>query len=213
MIEMVSLGAIERGVGPGRSERRDALANRELILTIAERLFAEKGAANVCMSEIAQAAGVGKGTLYRRFANKGELCLALMDNQLREFQDRMLARMQVMTSQEVGPLAQLSEFLDSLIQFNQVHSLLLHEVQQHSPQISADQVSRPHYWQYLTVYGLLQLAMRQGEIPAGLDTPVLAEALLAPLTPFTFRYQLDVLAFSPERISAMLQRLVAGLRS
>ena len=213
MAEILSLGAIETGAGPGRSERRDAIANRELILAVAERLFTEKGVAAVCMSEIAQAAGVGKGTLYRRFANKGELCLALMDNQLREFQDRMLTRMKVMTAQEKGPLAQLSEFLDSLVQFNQVHSPLLHEVQQHPLQIPADHISRPHYWQYLTVYGLLQLAVRQGEIPAGLDTPVLAEALLAPLTPFIFRYQLDVLGFAPERISAALQRLVAGLRA
>lgn len=196
---------------PGRGQRRDAIANRELILQVADKLFAERGVSQVCMSEIAQVAGVGKGTLYRHFANKGELCLTLMDNQLRDFQDRMLARMKVMTTQQKGRLGQLTEFLDSLVQFNLIHMPLLQEVQQHDLNISAEDMSRPHYWEYLTVYGLLEGAMRQGEIPAGMDIPVLAEMLLAPLIPFTFRYQLEVAGFTPERISAALRTIVAGL--
>lgn len=196
---------------PGRGQRRDAIANRELILQVADRLFTERGVSQICMSEIAQVAGVGKGTLYRHFANKGELCLALMDNQLRDFQDRMLTRMQVMTSQGEGRLGQLSEFLDSLVQFNLIHMPLLQEVQQHNLNISAEDMSRPHYWEYLTVYGLLQAATRQGEVPAGMDIPVLAEMLLAPLIPFTFRYQLEVAGFAPERISAALRTIVMGL--
>ena len=86
------MGADER-----KSERRDAAENREHILRIAESLFAEQGVASVNMADIAKAAGVGKGTLYRRFANKGELCLALMDDQFREFQDIMLDRFRQLT--------------------------------------------------------------------------------------------------------------------
>jgi len=37
------------------------------------------------MQEIARAAGVGQGTLYRRFANKGQLCMALVDTQMSDF--------------------------------------------------------------------------------------------------------------------------------
>jgi len=112
-----------------RQERSDAAANRALILETAGKLFASKGAAEVGMADIAEAAGVGKGTLYRRFANKGELCLALMDSQMREFQDNILARLRQMTINGAPRLAQLTSFLEALVYFSDAHLPMLCEVQ------------------------------------------------------------------------------------
>src|SRR5207244_11478218 len=61
-----------------RPERRDATEHRRRILEVARRLFAERGVAAVSMHQIAIAAGIGQGTLYRRYAHKGELSMDLL---------------------------------------------------------------------------------------------------------------------------------------
>ncbi len=63
-----------------RAMRRDAVQNRERLLAAARELFAEQGF-EVTLDDIARHAGVGVGTAYRRFANKGELLDALFAEQ------------------------------------------------------------------------------------------------------------------------------------
>jgi len=60
--------------------RRDAVRNRERLLAAARELLAEEGF-EVTLDDIARHAGVGVGTAYRRFANKGELLDALFAEQ------------------------------------------------------------------------------------------------------------------------------------
>src|SRR5262245_32542619 len=88
--------------------RADALKNRALLLETAHRLFAEQGVENVSMTAIADAAGVGKGTLYRHFENKADLCHALLDQETRDLQERSLRRLQNMGD----PLDDLAWFLE-----------------------------------------------------------------------------------------------------
>jgi len=71
-------------------ERADAARNRLRVLAAAERLYAQRGVARVTMDDIAAAAGVGKGTLYRRFVDKGGLAVALLDERERELQQQIL---------------------------------------------------------------------------------------------------------------------------
>ncbi len=78
------------GVGVVR-ERADAARNRLRVLSAAERLFATRGVGGVTMDDVAAEAGVGKGTLYRRFGDKGGLAVALLDERERELQQRMLS--------------------------------------------------------------------------------------------------------------------------
>jgi len=198
--------------GASRIERRDAAANRALILETAERLFAQYGVANVNMADIAQEAGVGKGTLYRRFTNKAELCLNLLDTQMADFQNRMLDEMRQMTIEGVPRLAQLEHFLEALVFFTDIHSPLLREVQREGL-VQSRRLERPHFWQYMTVNGLLHAAVSAGELSPDLDIEYLGDALLAPLVVDIFRYQREVRGFSLERISAGLRALVAGLKS
>lgn len=194
-----------------RTERSDAAANRTLILSTAARLFAEHGVCNVHMADIAEAAGVGKGTLYRRFANKAELCMALLDTQMREFQDAMLGRMRVQAAEHVPYLEQLAQFLDSYVELMEVHALLLVEVQRRGLVDEKDNFTQPHLWLHTTISALLRGAIRAGELPEHLDIAYLADALLAPLRADVFTFQRDGRGFSLERISAGVRSLLAGL--
>ena len=70
--------------------RSDAVRNRALILAAAQQLFDEKGVENVSMDAIACKAGVGKGTLFRRFGDRASLMLALLEESEAQFQESFI---------------------------------------------------------------------------------------------------------------------------
>lgn len=192
-------------------ERRDAAENRARILQVAEELFTQHGVAQVNMADIAQAADVGKGTLYRNFSNKGDLCLTLLDTQLKVFQEQRLAAMRQQTENGLPYLQQLARFLEALVAFSARHMPLLCEVQQHSDALDGRETQRPHFWQYMTVRGLLRSATQAGELPGDFDAEFGAEAILAPLAPQTFRFQREILGFELARMVEGLQTILEGL--
>jgi AcrR family transcriptional regulator len=68
---------------PARPLRRDAAENRQRILAAAETVFADHGL-EAGVEEVARAAGVGMGTLYRRFPTKDALVAELVGELLGE---------------------------------------------------------------------------------------------------------------------------------
>jgi len=72
-------------------ERADAARNRERILHAAGELVASCGIDGVSMEDVAKAACVGTGTLYRRFGDRAGLAFALLDEQTRDFQNALIA--------------------------------------------------------------------------------------------------------------------------
>jgi AcrR family transcriptional regulator len=77
--------------GQGARERADAARNRARILAAAAALVAERGIEHVSMDDVAKAACVGTGTLYRRFGDRAGLALALLDDHTRAFQDALIS--------------------------------------------------------------------------------------------------------------------------
>jgi AcrR family transcriptional regulator len=63
--------------------RRDSTANRERIWVAATRVFATQGL-TATLADVAREAGVGVGTVYRRFANKDDLILELFTQRFAE---------------------------------------------------------------------------------------------------------------------------------
>jgi AcrR family transcriptional regulator len=66
--------------GPVRKARVDAERNRQRLLETAKAAFAKKGA-GASLEEIARAANVGIGTLYRHFPNRDALIEAVYRNE------------------------------------------------------------------------------------------------------------------------------------
>ncbi|EMD22085.1 TetR/AcrR family transcriptional regulator [Amycolatopsis azurea] len=75
---------------PPPKERADAARNRAAILDAAASLFDGHGVEAVSMDQVAAAAGVGKGTLFRRFGDKAGLAAALLDARERVLQEGIL---------------------------------------------------------------------------------------------------------------------------
>lgn len=65
--------------------RSDAKANLERILNSAREVFAAQGL-DATLADVAKHAGVGVGTVYRRFASKDELIQALFDTRCSEIE-------------------------------------------------------------------------------------------------------------------------------
>lgn len=99
-----------------RPERADAARNRVRILAAAEALFAARGVMGVSMDEVAAAAGVGKGTLYRRFGDKAGLGIAVLDDRERDLQDAVL-RGPPPLGPGAPPVDRLHAFVDAYLDY------------------------------------------------------------------------------------------------
>src|SRR5918998_6895311 len=123
---MVPVLEAEELGGVARAERRDAADSRRKILGAARRLFKDRGVDSVSMHEVGRVAGVGQGTLYRRFEHKGVLCSALLAEQIEDFYEETWERVE---TEERPALTRLAWFLDRLAGFNERNADLLGTIQ------------------------------------------------------------------------------------
>jgi AcrR family transcriptional regulator len=77
--------------GPPPAERADAARNRRLLLATAREIIAGQGADKLTMDGLADRAGLGKGTVFRRFGSRAGIFAALLDDDERDFQEQVLA--------------------------------------------------------------------------------------------------------------------------
>jgi AcrR family transcriptional regulator len=77
--------------GSPRAERADAARNRRLLLVTAREMLAEQGADKLTMDGLAERAGLGKGTVFRRFGTRAGIFAALLDDDERDFQEQVLS--------------------------------------------------------------------------------------------------------------------------
>ncbi|GAA1738044.1 TetR/AcrR family transcriptional regulator [Aeromicrobium alkaliterrae] len=77
--------------GEPASERSDAARNRAALLCSAQALVAQCGVEDVTMDAVAAHAGVGKGTVFRRFGSRAGLMVALLDQNESHWQAQVIS--------------------------------------------------------------------------------------------------------------------------
>lgn len=200
---------------PRRVERRDAAEHRQRILEVARHLFAEQGVEAVSMHQIALAAGIGQGTLYRRYANKGELCLDLFREPYERFGETITTRLSPAST--APALERLESVLAAMVQFLEEQDTmggLIAGAEQREEPCNESASSRhtgfqttPWYrWLHELLAGLLTEAVKRSEL-AALDVPYTADAMLAALHPAVYRFQRQERGFSSERILQGLRHI------
>jgi AcrR family transcriptional regulator len=102
-----------------RGMRADAKRNYEKLVTAAAEAFAEHGADDVSLEEIAKRAGVGIGTLYRHFPNRQPLLEAVYRDQVQALRAR--AEELVATK---PPAEALATWLRDLVDFGRTKRML-----------------------------------------------------------------------------------------
>ncbi|MEZ0049109.1 AcrR family transcriptional regulator [Mycobacterium sp. MAA66] len=143
------------------SERGDAARNRALLLDAARRLIDEHGTDAVTMDAVAAAAGVGKGTLFRRFGSRAGLMLVLLDEDEKAMQQSFMFGPPPL-GPGASPLQRLMAYGRARLQFVWNHRALLSD----AGRDPANRYNAPSAVQHTHVRMLLTAADTTGDLDA-----------------------------------------------
>lgn len=169
-------------------ERRDASRNRELLLRAAMRLVEGCGTDGVTMERVAAEAGVGKGTVFRRFESREGLMGALLDHREAAWQAAVISG--------PPPLGPGAEPWERLLAFgrSRLETTLLHADLIRAAGSAGTRSFAAYSFAAMHVRYLL------GELRVSGDLPLLAAALLAPLEAPVLDQQVGVEGFPVDRV-------------
>ncbi|BAX91643.1 TetR/AcrR family transcriptional regulator [Mycobacterium shigaense] len=162
------LGELPVSAADPPHERGDAARNRALLLQAARNLVGKRGPDAVTMDDIAAEAGVGKGTLFRRFGSRAGLMMVLLDEDERASQQAFLFGPPPL-GPAAPPMERLVAFGRARLSFVHTHHALLSAAkgEPRTRHVGAAAVQHTH------VRVLLQAANASG------DLDVQTDALLA----------------------------------
>ena len=182
-----------------RAERSDAARNRAAVLAAADELFATvPEPARLSMDDVAAAAGVGKGTLFRAFGNRAGLLQALWQRRYEPLRDAIESGPPPL-GPETDPRQRIAAILDAILVVKLDNCHLTLAVEERSGGTSL--YEQPHY--QLVHQLLCDLLCATG---GGCDSELLADLLLAAV-------RADLLNHLASRRGISRRRLRAGLAS
>ena len=186
-----------------RIERRDAAKNRQLILDTAHRLFEQYGVEQVSMNQIATEAQIGPGTLYRRYRNKGELCLDLIKDSVDLFFEDIEAYLE--ENEAVPANQKLKEIISFFIRFREKKAQLLTGVEEtKSTNPLKSRTQNPLYIELHQILVQLFDEMTAKGQSAHSNSVFKADMVLMALNSDAYFLQKDVRGYSPEEILELL---------
>ncbi|MFI0351920.1 TetR/AcrR family transcriptional regulator [Actinomadura sp. 9N407] len=182
-----------------RKERADALRNRESVLAAADELFARsESPGSVSMDDIAAAAGVGKGTLFRRFGDRTGLVHTLAEARIAPLRDAVESGPAPL-GPTTPPYERVPALLAAILRFkldNRHLSLALEDTGGGSP------YQAPHYtWWHRILRGALNEITDDGDFTA--------HALLAATRADLVEHLAGEQDSDPERMMAQLMTFTA----
>jgi AcrR family transcriptional regulator len=165
-------------VGAPPAERADAARNRARVLAAAVELFrSREDPRTVTMDDVARAAGVGRATLYRRYPDVGSIAEALLSEDERELQERLLRGVP-----PLGPGAPPAERLAAF------YAAMVEHLDRHLPLVLAMDAGAARFT--VGAYGFWRAHLRSLLVEAAVPGPdALVDVLLAPLAAEVFRHQ------------------------
>lgn len=170
-------------------ERSDAARNREALLAAAQELVREQcGVQGVTMDAVAARAGVGKGTVYRRFESREGLMAALLNRSETDWQAAVMSGPPPL-GPGAPPLERLLAFGHSRMEINLLHGDLI-EAAGHAGARAFAAVS----------FAAMHVRYLLGELGVRGDVAYLATALLAPLESVILEQQTRTEHISPDRL-------------
>ncbi|MFE6920892.1 TetR/AcrR family transcriptional regulator [Nocardia sp. NPDC057663] len=183
---------------PGNAEpieRADAARNRALLLDAAQQLVREHGVGGLTMDAVAKRAGVGKGTVFRRFGNRTGLMLALLDHSEQKFQAAFMFG--------PAPLGPDASPVERLIAFGRTRLLDIEvEGDLHRAAEEGRFGGGPYGLHKAHVVLLLRAAGVTGE------PPLIADTLLSTLSAALVIHQIDILGYTRAQIGDNWEWLV-----
>ncbi|MEU9129345.1 helix-turn-helix domain-containing protein [Kitasatospora sp. NPDC048540] len=184
-----------------RPERADALRNREAVLAAADALFAASSSPQaVSMDEIAAAAGVGKGTLFRRFGDRAGLIGAVITSRLeplrRAVQDVQEQHAQEQDAAGTGPRQQVLDLLDAALSFK-IENRNLMSAAEDAGLSSPYQAEHYGWW-----HGTLRAALER--VPGVRNADFTAHALLAAVRADLVAHLIDDQKMTPADLRSSL---------
>ncbi|MCU1518979.1 MAG: TetR family transcriptional regulator [Pseudarthrobacter sp.] len=183
--------------GPG-AERRDAARNRERLLGAARELIDQCGADGLTMDRLAERAGVGKGTIFRRFGSRAGLMMTLLSDAEAEFQAAFMFG--------PPPLGPGASGLDRLVAFGSARIGFVLEYGELAR--AADQSAHNRFDVPAVLLWHRHIEMLLREEGMGADPGLMAMALSATLDPERLLHAVRVRGIAPDRLAESWRELV-----
>ncbi|ANU26233.1 TetR/AcrR family transcriptional regulator [Planococcus versutus] len=177
------------------------------IINVSVQLFKEQGVEHVTMHQIAKVAEIGQATLYRRYSNIGEICMAILSNNTQDFL-KELDEFLLSSNQDQSPLAQLSSIIEKIADYIDGKATMLVVIKnEYSRELQLLQFNHPVFlYLHEIISGLYSKSIQQQEI-GKLNVTLTTHSLVAALSPDLFLYQQQTLGFCKEEIIASVRQI------